>query len=117
MPAEAAPASDSDYAERFIEQALPFVDQLYRAACRLTASRYDAEDLLQETMLSGFKGFRRYRLYFADVEGYRYREIAKLMNVPVGTVMSRLARGRRQLRELLADVFAQRPRVSTVTGG
>jgi RNA polymerase sigma-70 factor, ECF subfamily len=59
----------------------------------------------------------RMAVYFADVEGYRYREIATLMNVPVGTVMSRLARGRRQLRELLADVFAQRQRVNTVTGG
>jgi hypothetical protein len=33
-------------AERFIEQALPFVDQLYSGARRLTASQYDAEDLL-----------------------------------------------------------------------
>ena len=42
-------------------------------------------------------------VYFADVEGLRYREIATLMNTPVGTVMSRLHRGRRRLRELLAD--------------
>jgi RNA polymerase sigma-70 factor (ECF subfamily) len=56
-------------------------------------------------------------VYFADVEGYRYREIAALTNVPVGTVMSRLARGRRRLRELLVDVSAHRQRVSTVTGG
>ena len=56
-------------------------------------------------------------VYFADVEGYRYREIAAMTNVPVGTVMSRLARGRRRLRELLVDVSAHRQRVSTVTGG
>lgn len=196
MPVDAAPTSDPDYAQRFIEQALPFVDQLYSGARRLTASQYDAEDLVQDTMLSGFKGFRLYRegtnlrawlfrimyntwvsgyrarqsrpnevlgndltdaqvsrgryvprglrsaeiealehmpdhdivaaldqlpeaqrmaVYFADVEGYRYREIAALTNVPVGTVMSRLARGRRQLRELLTDVSVQRQRVSTVT--
>jgi RNA polymerase sigma-70 factor, ECF subfamily len=197
MPADGAPTSDSDYAQRFIEQALPFVDQLYSGARRLTASQYDAEDLVQETMLSGFKGFRLYRegtnlrawlfrimyntwvnryrarqsrptevlchefteahltgggrvpiglrsaevealermpdddivaaldqlpetlrmtVYFADVEGYRYREIATMTNVPVGTVMSRLARGRRRLRELLVDVSTQRRRVSTVPG-
>ena len=55
-------------------------------------------------------------VYFADVEGYRYREIATMTNVPVGTVMSRLARGRRRLRELLVDVSALHQRVSTVTG-
>jgi RNA polymerase sigma-70 factor (ECF subfamily) len=54
-------------------------------------------------------------VYFADVEGYRYREIAAMTSVPVGTVMSRLARGRRRLRELLADVSTQHQRVSTVT--
>ena len=46
----------------------------------------------------------------------RYREIAAMTNVPVGTVMSRLSRGRRRLRELLADVSARRQRVTTVTG-
>jgi RNA polymerase sigma-70 factor (ECF subfamily) len=59
----------------------------------------------------------RMTVYLADVEGYRYREIAALTDVPIGTVMSRLARGRMRLRELLTDVFAQRQRVSTVTGG
>ncbi|WP_304528331.1 MULTISPECIES: sigma factor-like helix-turn-helix DNA-binding protein, partial [unclassified Mycobacterium] len=44
----------------------------------------------------------------ADVEGYHYREIAALMGTPVGTVMSRLARGRKRLRELLADVARDR---------
>jgi RNA polymerase sigma-70 factor (ECF subfamily) len=54
-------------------------------------------------------------VYFADVEGYRYREIAIMTNVPVGTVMSRLTRGRRGLRELLVDVSTLHQRVSTVT--
>jgi RNA polymerase sigma-70 factor, ECF subfamily len=46
-------------------------------------------------------------IYLADVEGYRYREIAELMNTPIGTVMSRIHRGRRMLRAGLPASYAQ----------
>jgi RNA polymerase sigma-70 factor (ECF subfamily) len=45
----------------------------------------------------------RTAVYLADVEGFSYKEIAEIMDVPVGTVMSRLHRGRKALRELLED--------------
>jgi RNA polymerase sigma-70 factor, ECF subfamily len=45
----------------------------------------------------------RVTVYLADVEGFSYREIAATMGVPIGTVMSRLHRARRRLRELLRD--------------
>ena len=42
-------------------------------------------------------------VYYADVEGFGYREIASIMNTPRGTVVSRLRRGRQRLRSLLGD--------------
>ena len=50
----------------------------------------------------------RLAVYFADVEGFAYQEIADIMKTPVGTVMSRLHRGRRMLRELLAEYASER---------
>lgn len=48
----------------------------------------------------------RMAVYFADVEGMSYQEIAEIMGTPVGTVMSRLYRGRALLRDKLADYAA-----------
>src|SRR5271155_6144042 len=53
-------------------------------------------------------------VYYADVEGLRYQQIAAIMNTPTGTVASQLHRGRRQLRRLLGD-GAGGARTQTIT--
>jgi RNA polymerase sigma-70 factor, ECF subfamily len=50
----------------------------------------------------------RLAVYLADVEGFSYQEIADIMKTPVGTVMSRLHRGRRLLREKLTGYAQER---------
>ena len=187
---EAAPDSDAELTARFERDAVPLLDVLYGAARRLTRSRSEAEDLVQDTMLRAFSRFRLFRegtnlkawlmqilhntwinnyrktlsrpaeqltdeiadwqlaawqrhtsmgdrsaevqalealpdddiveavealpealrmvVYYADVVGYRYREIADIMGTPLGTVMSRLHHARRRLRILLADVALER---------
>ncbi len=50
----------------------------------------------------------RLAVYFADVEGFAYKEISEILDVPIGTVMSRLHRGRKMLRERLTDYAADR---------
>ena len=50
----------------------------------------------------------RLPILLADVEGFAYKEIAEILDVPIGTVMSRLHRGRKQLQKRLYGFAEQR---------
>ena len=58
--------------------------------------------------LMSLKEDYRMVVYYADVEGLPYKEIAEIMGTPIGTVMSRLHRGRKQLRDALHNVAVER---------
>ncbi|NOZ56011.1 MAG: sigma-70 family RNA polymerase sigma factor [Calditrichaeota bacterium] len=58
------------------------------------------DDAVREALEDLSPEFRRVVL-LADVEGYTYKEIAQTLRIPIGTVMSRLSRGRKRLQEAL----------------
>ncbi|TXH30288.1 MAG: sigma-70 family RNA polymerase sigma factor, partial [Actinobacteria bacterium] len=90
--------------------------QMHKAASHTSAGLRSAEaealDRLPDSdvkrALSSIGEDYRLAVYYADVEGFAYKEIAEIMGTPVGTVMSRLHRGRKQLRALLEDYAAER---------
>jgi RNA polymerase sigma-70 factor (ECF subfamily) len=58
----------------------------------------------------------RMAVLLADVEGFSYKEIAEILDIPIGTVMSRLHRGRKALQKALFDFGTQRGLVGNRDG-
>jgi RNA polymerase sigma-70 factor (ECF subfamily) len=74
-------------------------------------SYMDCKDLVQA--LDKLPDEQRQVVLLVGLEGMSYRNVSQVLGVPLGTVMSRLSRGRQALRTLLAgDMSAPRPRVA-----
>src|SRR5437899_322080 len=77
------------------------------------------DDVVKEALESLPEQFRM-AVLLADVEGFSYKEIADIMDVPIGTVMSRLHRGRKQLQQRLWEFARERglmPTANSANGG
>ena len=77
------------------------VGQPVRSAESEALDRVGESEVMQALMELP-EGFRA-AIYLADVEGYPYRDVAEMLEIPIGTVMSRLHRGRGKLRKKLAN--------------
>ena len=101
--------------------------QLHDSASHTSDQGKSAEDEVLENIadvdiknaLAAMPDEFRMAVYLADVEGFSYKEIADIVGVPTGTVMSRLHRGRKLLRESLADYAKDRgfSKTSKTKGG
>jgi RNA polymerase sigma-70 factor, ECF subfamily len=84
------------------------------SSAEVTALESLPDNEIQAALLSLQEGTRMV-VYYADVEDFSYKEIANIMNIPVGTVVSRLHCGRERLRTALFTLAVQRGLVSTPT--
>jgi RNA polymerase sigma-70 factor (ECF subfamily) len=89
--------------------------QAGRSAEDEALDRFTDDDV--KTALEELPEAFRMAVLLADVEGFSYKEISEITDVPIGTVMSRIHRGRRALQKGLHDVAAARGLVGSTSGG
>jgi RNA polymerase sigma-70 factor (ECF subfamily) len=92
--------SPIDVDSEVVEQAMDVAGQAHTPEQLLTRATLDAD--LQAALDSLPEAFRQ-AVWLRDVEEFSYAEIAKMLEVPIGTVMSRISRGRRMLFEKLSS--------------
>jgi RNA polymerase sigma-70 factor (ECF subfamily) len=80
----------------------------------IVLDRLTADDVIEA--LEDLSDDFRQVVLLADIEGFSYREIAEIMDIPVGTVMSRLFRARRRLQRSLYDFAVDAGYIRDSTG-
>jgi RNA polymerase sigma-70 factor, ECF subfamily len=110
-------ADVEDVEDLFLYHRLPAVEEA-------TRSRSAEIDVLERITDSEVKAAiddlpEQFRLpvYLADVEGFAYKEIAEMLDIPIGTVMSRLHRGRKAMQRALYDYAEARGLTSSSVDG
>ena len=107
----------ADRSDQFETEALSFIDALYRRMSqdRAASSSPDPErEFLDGIVSTEVKDAladlpEKFRAtVLLDVEGFSYKEIAEMLGIPIGTVMSRLHRGRKFLQQRLYDLARER---------
>ena len=88
------PTTELDEGTQVIDQTSPNPESLLLAAART--------ELLRQALQNLPPGFREI-VILRELEGMSYKEIAEIASIPVGTVMSRLARARTRLQKLLSE--------------
>src|SRR6476619_7534111 len=96
---EAVPESDAELTARFERDAIPLLDVLYGAARRLTRSRSDAEDLVQDTMLRAYSRFHQFR-EGTQLQAWLFRI---MHNIWIDNYHKTLRRPPEQLSDEIAD--------------
>ena len=86
------------------------------AAVKRLIGRKFTDDVVKTALEELPESFRM-AVLLADVEGFSYKEISEITEVPIGTVMSRIHRGRRALQKALYDVAATRGLVGSTSSG
>lgn len=104
--AQRQPVAGGDSVEDWQLAAAANHDSVGLRSAEMEALDHLPDSRVSEALNSLAPDFRT-AVYLADVEGFSYKEIAEIMGTPIGTVMSRLNRGRAQLRGQLAEAAAE----------
>jgi RNA polymerase sigma-70 factor (ECF subfamily) len=100
-------ADVEDVEDLFLYHRLPAVEEATRSRSAEVDVLERITDAEVKAAIDDLPEQFRLPVYLADVEGFAYKEIAEMLDIPIGTVMSRLHRGRKGLEKRLHDYVVE----------